>query len=75
MNQKQRKLKQAREDVELLEGLKITAISCGHTWHRLRRMIEAKQLDIKRMEGNHDKNNTAENINIDHSIVSHLFNP
>jgi len=51
MDQKQKKLKQAREDIELLEILKITAIPCGHTWHRLRRMIEAKQLDIKRMEG------------------------
>ena len=51
MDQKQRKFKQVREDIELLEGLKIKSIPYSCEWHRLRRMIEAKQQEIKRLEG------------------------
>lgn len=58
MDQKRRKIIQAKKDIALLEGLQITTIRFSYEWHRLERMIEAKKKDIKRLEGKHAGNKT-----------------
>ena len=51
MNQNQKKLRQAKEDLVILKSYKATTLPYTQEWHRLRRSIQAKEEEIKRLEG------------------------
>jgi hypothetical protein len=56
ISQKQRKLKQAKEDLVILKKLKLISTPDSYERRRLGQSIKAKQHEINRLEKNHVKN-------------------